>query len=70
MAERTADQIDTEIALGRKQYLAAYFCGDTFDAEIYEHHVDELLDERTRLTRGPTAIDADTLPTITTRKDG
>lgn len=67
-AERL-DEIDSEIALGRKQYLAAYFCGDDTDAHDYAHHVDELLDERNRIVRGPFAVDANSLPTINTRKE-
>ena len=51
-AERI-DAIDVEIALGRKQYLAAYFCGDDTDAHDYAAHVDALLEQRTAVMREP-----------------
>lgn len=49
--EQRLHDIDDAIALGRNQYLAAYFVGDTWDACPYAHAVDLLLDERNRIER-------------------
>lgn len=53
MTDRTEAIIDGELSLARRQVLSAQSCGDDYDAELYEQHVDALLDERYQLNHPP-----------------